>query len=58
MTWMVGDDIEAERRCMAVSAEDGLRPAGVLPDAVERGTVRPDAILSSIADFPDWLEGA
>ena len=58
MTWMVGDDIEAD---VAGAQKYGLKTALVRtgkfrPDAVERGTVRPDAILSSIADFPDWLE--
>ena len=60
MTWMVGDDIEAD---VAGAQQHGLKTALVRtgkfrPDAVERGTVRPDAILSSIADFPDWLESA
>jgi HAD superfamily hydrolase (TIGR01458 family) len=60
MTWMVGDDIEAD---VAGAQQHGLKTALVRtgkfrPDAVERGTIRPDAILSSIADFPDWLEGA
>src|SRR5829696_1107446 len=60
MTWMVGDDIEAD---VAGAQKHGLKTALVRtgkfrPDAVERGSVRPDAILSSIADFPDWLESA
>ena len=29
-----------------------------MPDAVERSRIMPDAILSSIADFPEWLERA
>jgi HAD superfamily hydrolase (TIGR01458 family) len=60
MTWMVGDDIEAD---VAGAQQHGLKTALVRtgkfrPDAVERGRVRPDAILSSIADFPAWLESA
>jgi len=60
LTWMVGDDIEAD---IAGAHAYGLRTVLVRtgkfrPDAVERGAVRPDAILSSIADFPDWLESA
>jgi HAD superfamily hydrolase (TIGR01458 family) len=60
MTWMVGDDIEAD---VAGAQQHGLKTALVRtgkfrPDAVERGTVRPDAILSSITAFPDWLEQA
>jgi HAD superfamily hydrolase (TIGR01458 family) len=58
MTWMVGDDIEAD---VAGAQQHGLKTALVRtgkfrPDAVERSMVRPDAILSSIADFPEWLE--
>jgi HAD superfamily hydrolase (TIGR01458 family) len=58
LTWMVGDDIEAD---VAGAQKHGLKTALVRtgkfrPDTVERGTVRPDAILSSIADFPRWLE--
>jgi HAD superfamily hydrolase (TIGR01458 family) len=58
MTWMVGDDIEAD---VDGAQKHGLKTALVRtgkfrPDAVERGTIRPDVILSSIADFPDWLE--
>jgi HAD superfamily hydrolase (TIGR01458 family) len=58
LTWMVGDDIEAD---VEGAQKHGLKTALVRtgkfrPDAVERGTTRPDAILSSIADFPAWLE--
>jgi HAD superfamily hydrolase (TIGR01458 family) len=58
MTWMVGDDIEAD---IEGAQRHGLKTALVRtgkfrPDAVERARVRPDAILSSIADFPHWLE--
>jgi HAD superfamily hydrolase (TIGR01458 family) len=60
LTWMVGDDIEAD---VAGAQKHGLKTALVRtgkfrPDAVERGTIRPDVILSSIADFPRWLEEA
>jgi HAD superfamily hydrolase (TIGR01458 family) len=58
MTWMVGDDIEAD---VDGAQKHGLKTALVRtgkfrPDAIERGTIRPDVIVSSIADFPDWLE--
>ena len=58
MTWMVGDDIEAD---VAGAQRFGLRTILVRtgkfrPDAVERGSVMPDAIVSSIAQLPDWLE--
>jgi HAD superfamily hydrolase (TIGR01458 family) len=58
MTWMVGDDIESD---IAGAQAHGMKTVLVRtgkfrPDAVERGTVRPDAIISSIAQLPDWLE--
>jgi len=58
MTWMVGDDIEAD---IAGAQAHGMktilvRTGKFRPDAVERGRVRPDAIVSSIAHVPDWLE--
>jgi HAD superfamily hydrolase (TIGR01458 family) len=58
MTWMVGDDIEAD---IAGAQAHGMKTVLVRtgkfrPDDVERGRVRPDAIVSSIAHLPDWLE--
>ena len=58
MTWMVGDDIEAD---IAGAQAHGMKTVLVRtgkfrPDAVERGSVRPDGIVSSIAQLPDWLE--
>jgi len=58
LTWMVGDDIEVD---IAGAQAHGMKTVLVRtgkfrPDAVERGSVRPDAILSSIAQLPDWLE--
>ena len=60
MTWMVGDDFESD---IAGAQRHGMRTALVRtgkfrPDALERAGVRPDAILSSVADFPAWLERA
>jgi len=58
LTWMVGDDLESDidgaQRC-------GLRTVLVRtgkfrPDAIERSTVRPDGIVSSLAHLPRFLE--
>jgi HAD superfamily hydrolase (TIGR01458 family) len=59
-TWMVGDDVEAD---VAGAAAAGLRTVLVRtgkfrPDAVEEARVRPDGIVSSIAELPDWIESA
>jgi HAD superfamily hydrolase (TIGR01458 family) len=56
--WMVGDDLEsdivgAQRLGMKTAL---VRTGKFRPDAVEESGVMPDAILSSIADLPEWLE--
>jgi len=58
LTWMVGDDIEAD---IAGAQAHGmrtvlLRTGKFRPDAVEATQIRPDGIISSIAQLPDWLE--
>jgi HAD superfamily hydrolase (TIGR01458 family) len=58
MTWMVGDDIDSD---IAGGQAHGMktilvRTGKFRPDAVEAGSVRPDAIVSSIAQLPGWLE--
>jgi HAD superfamily hydrolase (TIGR01458 family) len=58
LTWMVGDDIESD---IAGAQAHGMRTVLVRtgkfrPDAVEATRVRPDGIVSSIAQLPDWLE--
>ena len=58
LTWMVGDDIEAD---VGGAQRFGLRTALVRtgkfrPDEVERSQVTPDVVLSSVADLPRWLE--
>ena len=58
MTWVVGDDIEADIRGAQLHGMHTalVRTGKFRPDAVERSGIMPDAILSSIADLPDWLE--
>jgi len=58
MTWMVGDDLESD-----VAGAQGIGMRTVLvrtgkfrPDAVERARTRPDGIVSSIGQLPDWIE--
>jgi ribonucleotide monophosphatase NagD (HAD superfamily) len=58
MTWMVGDDVEAD-----VAGAKGVGMHAVLvrtgkfrPDEVEIAKAQPDGIVSSIADLPGWLE--
>jgi HAD superfamily hydrolase (TIGR01458 family) len=58
MTWMVGDDIDSD---IGGAQGHGMRTILVRtgkfrPDAVEAGSIRPDGIISSIAQLPDWLE--
>jgi HAD superfamily hydrolase (TIGR01458 family) len=58
MTWMIGDDLEndclgAHRHGMKTIL---VRTGKFRPDEVERSRVQPDAIVSSIAQLPDWLE--
>ena len=56
--WMVGDDFESDvlgpqRLGMKTAL---VRTGKFRPDAVESSGTMPDAILSSIADLPDWLD--
>jgi HAD superfamily hydrolase (TIGR01458 family) len=60
LTWMVGDDIEAD---IAGAQNFGLRTALVRtgkfrPDDLERSGVTPDIVVNSIAELPEWLERA
>jgi len=58
LTWMVGDDLEGD----VVGAHNHgiktilVRTGKFRPDEVERSRVQPDAIVSSIAQVPTWLE--
>jgi HAD superfamily hydrolase (TIGR01458 family) len=58
LTWMVGDDLEGD--CVGAHKHGMhtilVRTGKFRPDEVERSNVQPDAIVSSIAQLPDWLE--
>jgi ribonucleotide monophosphatase NagD (HAD superfamily) len=55
---MVGDDLDGD----IVGAHNHgmktilVRTGKFRPDDVERSTVQPDGIVSSIAQLPQWLE--
>jgi HAD superfamily hydrolase (TIGR01458 family) len=58
LTWMVGDDLEGD---IVGAHKHGMktllvRTGKFRPDEVERSSVQPDGIVSSIAQLPDWLE--
>ena len=58
LTWMVGDDIEAD---IAGAQRYGLRTALVRtgkfrPDDLERAGTAPDIVVNSLAELPEWLE--
>src|SRR5437588_10693678 len=59
LTWMVGDDLESDiAGAQSMNMRTVLVRTGKFrPDAVERSRVRPDGIVSSIGQLPDWLEG-
>ena len=58
MTWMVGDDLESDvAGAQALGMKTVLVRTGKFrPDAVEASRVRPNGIVSSVAQLPDWLE--
>ena len=58
LTWMVGDDVEVDvAGAQAYGMKTVLVRTGKFrPDAVEETRIRPDGIISSIAQLPDWLE--
>ncbi|TMM11909.1 MAG: TIGR01458 family HAD-type hydrolase [Actinobacteria bacterium] len=56
--WMVGDDLESDiAGAHAVGINTVLVRTGKFrPDAVEASRVKPDGIVSSLGQLPDWLE--
>ncbi|HEY8103530.1 MAG TPA: HAD-IIA family hydrolase [Gaiellaceae bacterium] len=57
LTWMVTDDLEQDVRGAQLFGMKTLllRTGKFRPEAVERSSVVPDAVLSSIANVPDWI---
>jgi HAD superfamily hydrolase (TIGR01458 family) len=60
LTWLVTDDIDADVRGAQLF---GMRTALVRtgkfrPEQLESTAVVPDAVMSSLAQFPDWLDQA
>jgi len=60
LTWMVGDDLDSD---IGGAQRYGLKTVLVRtgkfrPDELERSTIVPDAVISSIAYLPEWLERA
>jgi HAD superfamily hydrolase (TIGR01458 family) len=58
LTWMVTDDLEADVRGAQLFGMRTvlLRTGKFRPESLERSDVTPDVVLSSLAQFPDWLE--
>lgn len=58
LTWMVTDDIEQDVRGAQLFGMRTvlLRTGKFRPETLERAEVTPDVVLSSLAQFPDWLE--
>ena len=58
LTWMVGDDLESDiAGAQAMNINTVLVRTGKFrPDVVEASRVRPDGIVSSLGQLPDWIE--
>jgi HAD superfamily hydrolase (TIGR01458 family) len=57
LTWLVTDDLEQDVRGAQLFGMKTLllRTGKFRPDTLERSTTLPDAVLSSIAQVPDWI---
>jgi len=58
LTWLVTDDLEDDVRGAKLFGMRTVlvRTGKFRPEALDRSDVVPDMVLSSIAQFPDWLE--
>jgi ribonucleotide monophosphatase NagD (HAD superfamily) len=58
LTWMVTDDLDADVRGAQLFGMRTvlLRTGKFRPESLERSDLAPDVVLSSLAQFPDWLE--
>ena len=60
LTWMVTDDLERDVRGAQLFGMKTilLRTGKFRPEALERSSLVPDAVLSSIENVPDWIDRA
>lgn len=58
LTWMVTDDLEQDVRGAQLFGMKTLllRTGKFRPETLERSSTVPDAVLSSIANVPDWID--
>jgi HAD superfamily hydrolase (TIGR01458 family) len=58
LTWLLTDDLEDDVRAAKLFGMHTvlLRTGKFRPETLERSDVIPDMVLSSIGQFPDWLE--
>jgi HAD superfamily hydrolase (TIGR01458 family) len=58
LTWMVTDDLEQDVRGAQLFGMKTLllRTGKFRPETLERSSTVPDAVLSSIANVPDWVD--
>jgi HAD superfamily hydrolase (TIGR01458 family) len=60
LTWMVTDDLDQDVRGAQLFGMKTLlvRTGKFRPEALERSSTVPDAVLSSLANVPDWIKRA